>query len=112
MLTNSLRIGALCVVIASVVATGADAQNRGRGGGGGGGGGSIGRSIGGGGSIGRSIGHAPSFRAAPSFRSAAPSIRSAPRIHSATPRSLQLGSSRRSITTRNVTNLKGSPGVS
>src|SRR5262245_55714622 len=113
MFTNSLRIGALCLVAASVVATGADAQHRGRGGGGGGGM-SIGRSIGGGGgsSIGRSIG-------APSFRSAAPSIRSAPQIHSsapalrrnATPRSLQLANPRRGVTTRNVTGLKNSPNL-
>src|SRR5215471_13234401 len=104
LLTNSLRVGALCVVIASVVATGADAQHRGGHGGGGGGGGggghgfSISRGGGGGGfSIGRSIGHAaPSFRSAPRF--SAPAIR-----HSVTPRNLQLGSSRRSITTRNVT---------
>src|SRR5262245_12318872 len=115
MFTNSLRIGALCLVTASVVATSADAQHRGRAGGGGGGGVSIGRSIGGGGgSIGRSIGHS-----APSFR-AAPSIRSAPRMHSSTPalgrsvtpRNLQLANPRRGVTTRSVTGLKGSPNVS
>src|SRR5215813_9732096 len=86
MLTISLRIAAACLVVASVVATTADAQHRGRGGGGGGG---HGGHIGGGG--GRSIGHAAPMRSAPSFR-AAPSFRSAPRIsvhRSVAPRHLQ-----------------------
>src|SRR5262245_17773916 len=81
MLTISLRIAAACLVVASVIATTADAQHRGRGGGGGGGGHG---GFGGGG--GRSIGHAaPAMRSAPSFR-AAPSMRSAPRTHFSAPR--------------------------
>src|SRR5258708_521296 len=110
MLTISLRIAAVCLVAASVVATTADAQHRGRGGGGGGGG----RGFGGGG--GRSIGHsAPAFRSAPSFRSA-------PRIHTSSPsvrRSVtrhQLSSPRinKSVVGRSVTTtrtVKGPTGV-
>src|SRR5262245_12774023 len=82
MFTFSLRIGALCLVAACVVASSADAQHRGRGGGGGGGGG---------GSIGRSMHAAPSFRSAPSIRSA-PSVQhfSAPSArHNLTTRSLR-----------------------
>src|SRR5690349_9123428 len=76
MLTTSLRIAAVCIVVASVVATGADAAHRGGGGGGGGHGGFGGGHGGFGGHMGgfgggRSIGHAaPSFRSMPSFRSA------------------------------------------
>ena len=130
MLTISLRIGALCLVAACVVASSADAQHKGRGGGGGGGGGSVGRSMGGGGSIGRSMGgggsigrsmqSAPSFRSAPSVRHfSAPSARpnlTTRSLRQSTPhisrsegisRSLRRGA----IGSRNVTLQKGEKGL-
>src|SRR5882724_1721963 len=94
MFTISLRIAAACLVVASVVATTADAQHRGRGGGGGGGGGSVGRSMGGGGSIGRSIGGGGSIGRS---MHSAPSIRSAPSV-----RHFSAPSARQNLTTRSL----------
>jgi len=80
MFTVSLRIGAIGLIVASALATGADAQGN--------------RSRDGGGSAGRS---APTVRSAPSFRSA-PAVRSSPSFRSAPVQRYSAPATRRSVT--------------